>query len=152
MKHPRTTLASLVLLPAFTACATRPTAEPPAVHAVRYRIEVADDGLALAHGATYVIDELYFPDQGVACNIEWQTMTVVNSAVDRTPHAFLRAFATDAGRAGKGTNATDVMVPHDLAMAIVEQATRRTSLAQCVLAAGLLPPHEEPRTADTSGR
>jgi hypothetical protein len=41
------------------------------VRALRYRVEVFEGTLGVTHRAGEWIDELYFPDAGVVCNVVW---------------------------------------------------------------------------------
>ncbi len=42
---------------------------PETVRALRYRIKIYDSELAVLHNSGRWIQELYFPDQGVVCNV-----------------------------------------------------------------------------------
>ncbi|MCI0587739.1 MAG: hypothetical protein L0323_12935 [Planctomycetes bacterium] len=57
----------------LAACAGPPKAGSGGgtVRALRYRVEVFEGTLALAHDEGEWIDELYFPDPGVVCNVVW---------------------------------------------------------------------------------
>ena len=57
----------------LAACAGPPKAGSGGgtVRAVSYRVEVFEGTLAVAHHAGEWIEELYFPDAGVVCNVVW---------------------------------------------------------------------------------
>jgi len=116
----------------LAGCATPSSDAPSGVRAQKYRVAVFDGSLALARGASEIIDELYFPDQGVACNIEWAMTDTMSLAPVR-----LRAFPAPSTRVPSASEISEIVVPRDLAMAIVELASQQHELAKQALDAGL---------------
>jgi len=131
------TLGALV---ALTACAARVAAPPPAVAAIRYRIEVVEGTFDIVRGFTRWIDEIYLPEHGVACNLEWLPRVADNGEVDLMNDVpRLRAFFVPASRLDTVTDRRDVQLPRELAQHIVDVASKRKDVASQLVARGLLP-------------
>ncbi|HET6204598.1 MAG TPA: hypothetical protein VFI25_17535 [Planctomycetota bacterium] len=140
------------------ACATpsQTGSSRETVRALRYRVEVFEGTLAFNHHAEEWIEELYFPEQGIACNVvkEWGVPPEAERehlAGWRPPpglphfrprmNAFFGSMEErrQPSRPGREPEAAeppvDVLVPEDLARAIfrLAEASRRDRESQLEL-------------------
>ena len=134
-------LLALAMLGA--GCSTQASRTTCGVRALQYRIKVSQSGFHMSHGAFEIVDELFLPDHGVACNIEW-TLT---AAFERVPQR-LRAFPATSARLEDAGVPSEVLLPFGLAMSIVALASQPDALARQVMDLGLL--LSEPSSADST--
>lgn len=125
---------SLALLIVLSGCATPSGDASSGVRALKYRLEVAESGFALAHGETQFVEELFFPDHGVACSIVWGRLALELFEVPLR----LRAFHTSRARLASATEVSEIVVPRDFAMAVVQLASEQVSLVKRAKDLGLL--------------
>lgn len=134
MKTPA--LLLLVVSMATAGCASHPT-QRAGVRALKYHIVVSEGAWARIHGDRQVIEELFLPDHGVACNIEWS----LDASLSTVPR-HLRAFRAEPERMAQAMHVAEVVISPDLAAAIVEFASQQVELCHHVIDGGLLT--EEP--------
>lgn len=141
----------------LAACAGTPKAGSGGrtVRALRYRMQVFDGALAMVHDHGEWIDELWFPDTGVVCNVvwrmdaspEWMGTTVdlglppgASQLLRPTMNAFFGSMEErlrrwnplEAKGVGDMPLPLEVEVPEDLAREIfaLAEATRRNRRAE----------------------
>ena len=114
-------------------CSTQPGKAQGEVRALQYRIRVVESGMDLVHGGGKLVNELFLPDHGVACNIEWS----MTPELELVPWR-LRAFRATSKRMSDALDASEVVLPADMATSIVELASQQHALARQVQSVGLL--------------
>ena len=110
----------LVLCALLAACASeRPAETEPVaqetVRAYRYKVEVYDSPLHYVHRAGRWIEEIYFPDQGVVCNVDFGGFFGGPSR--------LNAFSSGPRNGEEALE--EIEVPADLAADIIDMAQGR---------------------------
>ena len=117
-------MKSLILCAFLAACATQRPAEtepetepaaPRTVRAYRYKVEVYDSALHYSHRMGRWIEEIYFPDHGVVCNVDF-------GGFFGRP-ARLNAFSS--GPRNDSETLEEIEVPADLAADIIDMAQGR---------------------------
>ncbi len=124
---------------------------PATVRALHYRIKVYDSELAVLHNSGRWIQELYFPDQGIVCNVVVDREATANGELRRyhRMHAFhspiRNKYRLQFHEKERTAPATEVRIPQARAQKIFELAelTRRVRQAERTLgsdafASGLL--------------
>ena len=91
-----------------------------------------------SHGVIITVDELFFPDYDVACNVDWGRSEVRGQEWG-WPDRRLRVFPANAARLEHARDITEVRVPRDVALRIVEIAADQDRLGSKVIDCGLLP-------------
>ena len=127
------TICLLVLAILGAGCATQPGNTQSDVRALQYRIRVFDGGMDVVHGGGKVVNELFLPDHGVACNIEWS----MTPELELVPWR-LRAFRATNERMSDALDISEIVLPAGMATSIVELASQQHALARQVQSVGLL--------------
>jgi hypothetical protein len=110
---------------------------PKTVTALRYRIKIYDSELALLHDRGWWIDELWFPERGVVCNVVTETEVGTDGRLRRTHrmNAFFGPIRNEFRRHPNDPKPTvapteKVAVPAALAQKILDLAERTRQLGR----------------------